>query len=648
MLRYRFLILVGASFLLLTTLLSAVAPPILTKDAEKKNSKSEAKTKPSKHSFFGHDKVHRLHLELSELEWDRMQRVVGGSPFGPGGMFGNAPEPPKAKPGEEPLTYHKAGGFGTLFPWAHANLTYDGELFANIGLRYKGNASYTTAGKSLKRNLKIEIDHFNEQLRLLTMKTLNLNAAAMDPTRMREAMAFSVFRAANVPAPRTAFAEVTLSVKGKYDKELLGVYTLIEQVDKAFLKDRFKTSKGLLFKPERVRGLEYFGEDWTKYTDRYRPKREATAKESKRLIDFTRLVNKGSDEEFNKQIADYLDIDAFLRYMAVNAMIVNVDSFFTFGHNYYIYHHPETNKYIYFPWDLDLSFGGFGMFGGPEQQAQLSVMKHYNQPSKLPDRLMAMKGMTARYQRIVREIAANAFNKERLVAEMDEIDHSIKELVAKERKATEARKEPPPRGLFGEPVPPQKMTDLRPFLNKRVEGVMAQLDGKTNGFVPPTFSMFGPKPPVNPLLKPLMDVADTDKDRHLSKEELLAAVRKFSEQADKSKGGKLDERDLGEMFAKMMPPPVFGGIWRGPTPAPQVVKRADANEDGKVTLPEMLDAAEKLFIELDKTKRGKLDEKDITAGIDRLLPPPPWMGVPGKGPGMPPGGFPPKKEEKKL
>ena len=39
-------------------------------------------------------------------------------------------------------------------------------------------------------------------------------------------------RAAGVPAPRTAYAEVTLTVPGKFDREYLGLYTVIEQVDK--------------------------------------------------------------------------------------------------------------------------------------------------------------------------------------------------------------------------------------------------------------------------------------------------------------------------------------------------------------------------------------------------------------------------------
>ena len=54
----------------------------------------------------------------------------------------------------------------------------------------------------------------------------------MDPAKGREVLAFSVFRAAGVPAPRTAFAEVTLTVPGKHDKEFLGLYAVVENVDR--------------------------------------------------------------------------------------------------------------------------------------------------------------------------------------------------------------------------------------------------------------------------------------------------------------------------------------------------------------------------------------------------------------------------------
>ena len=77
-----------------------------------------------------------------------------------------------------------------------------------------------------------------------------------------------------MPAPRTAFAEVSLTVPGKYDKEHVGMFTLVEHADKNFLRLHYKTDKGLLMKPERVQGLAFLGEDWARYKDTYQPKRE--------------------------------------------------------------------------------------------------------------------------------------------------------------------------------------------------------------------------------------------------------------------------------------------------------------------------------------------------------------------------------------
>jgi enterochelin esterase-like enzyme len=81
------------------------------------------------------------------------------------------------------------------------------------------------------------------------------------------------------------------------------------------------------------------------------------------------------------------------------------------------------------------------------------------------------------------------------------------------------------------------------------------------------------------------------------------------------------------------------GYARPPGPAAilteAVMKRADANKDGKVTLEEFLAAAEAVFKEIDKDKTGKVDQKQLGEAMERLLPTPP---APGRGPGGPGGG----------
>jgi enterochelin esterase-like enzyme len=71
---------------------------------------------------------------------------------------------------------------------------------------------------------------------------------------------------------------------------------------------------------------------------------------------------------------------------------------------------------------------------------------------------------------------------------------------------------------------------------------------------------------------------------------------------------------------------------QGAALAAALVKRADADKDGKVTLDELLAAAKELFKECDKDGKGSLDEKQIADAINRLAPAPSF-GPPGFGRG---------------
>ena len=63
------------------------------------------------------------------------------------------------------------------------------------------------------------------------MSTLNLKSMYNDPSQMREALAWGLFRPAGVPASRHTYAR--LGINERY----LGLFSLIEQVDKGFLRN---------------------------------------------------------------------------------------------------------------------------------------------------------------------------------------------------------------------------------------------------------------------------------------------------------------------------------------------------------------------------------------------------------------------------
>src|SRR6185437_14609548 len=140
--------------------------------------------------------------------------------------------------------------------------------------------------------------------------------SAFDPSELRETLAFALFRELHVPAPRTSFAAVYLTVPGLYQNEYLGLYTLVEEVDKHFLKQHFPNPNGLLCKPEGIRGLPYFGPDWSAYTRLYNPKSPDDHHLSVPFIALAELINHADTPTFNREIASLLDVDEFLRYIA--------------------------------------------------------------------------------------------------------------------------------------------------------------------------------------------------------------------------------------------------------------------------------------------------------------------------------------------
>jgi spore coat protein CotH len=449
-------------------------------------SADEAKAPAKDKTPFGLTKVHRLHLHLSAKEWGKMQ------PAAP--RFGWVPGPPAQPKAQGKAEDKHRGGFGMEFPWARGELTIDGKALEDVGLRFKGNFTYMASSGGLKRPIKIDLARHVSGQRYAGLKKLNLNNGVTDPSKAREVMACAVFRAAGVPAPRTAYAEVTLTVPGKYDREFVGLYIFVEQVDRVFLEDRFKNGKGMLLKPEGLpNGLAYLGEDWKRYQQNYRPRVEPDSKQQKRLIDFARLVNQAEDDRFRKEIGSYLDVDAFLRFLAANALLANLDSFLGFGHNFYLYLRPDSNQFVFIPWDLDLSLGTWPMAGTPEQQVELSLLHPHRGENKLIDRLLAMKEVNEKYRKLVKELAETSFRKERLLKDLTVVEKVTKEPLARETRAARARKEAvggfgPFGGAFGQSMPPRK------FFEKRTESVAAQLAGKSKGFVPPAGFGFGPPP----------------------------------------------------------------------------------------------------------------------------------------------------------
>ena len=382
-------------------------------------------------------------------------------------------------------------GFDVDFKYVRAGVRIAGHSFEDAGLRYKGNSSFSTARGIPKKSFKIDFNKFVKAQKFLGLTKLNLNNNVLDPSQIREALAYRLWRKLELPGSRTAFARVTLTVPGRYDKKLLGLYVVVEQVNRPFLKGRFGTDKGLLLKPERGLSMEYMGEAFAEYERVYVPKSEAKPRLAKRLMEFTRLVSHADDAAFSEQIGGFVDLRQLARFTAVHTVLSHLDSFLLRGHNYYLYLPKAGGKFAFLPWDVNSTFASHRSAGSPEQQFDLSLKQPFARGQRLLERLMKLKSFRESYGGELKKLVSTFFSRGAIGRDMTELRKAVEPTVREDEYSDygefvnnfEIPKDTIPsesRGGFRVVRKPL----LREFVAKRHESIAAQWAGERAGYTP--------------------------------------------------------------------------------------------------------------------------------------------------------------------
>jgi len=226
----------------------------------------------------------------------------------------------------------------------------DGNPIDSAGVRLKGNASYLHPG--MKKPLRLEFDEYRPSQRYDGLTSLHLNNSAYDPTMLREKLMLDVLHNHGIPAPRCAFALVY------FNGTFIGVYNMIEHIDKKFLQTNFNGNSGNLYKGDPNGTLEWYGNSQSSYYSSYELKTNETQNDWSDLVNLIDVVN-NSGSGFPAAIRQVLDVDGFLWYLAAQNVFGNMDSYVHNPHNYYLYHDSLTDKFDWIAWDVGLSLGVF-------------------------------------------------------------------------------------------------------------------------------------------------------------------------------------------------------------------------------------------------------------------------------------------------
>ena len=113
---------------------------------------------------------------------------------------------------------------------------------------------------------------------------------------------------------------------------------------------------------------------------------KSTDKDHRRVINA--LKNICADDADTESLAESMDIDNILRYMAVQTFVVNLDSLSgSMAHNYYLY--EDNGQLNIIPWDYNLAFGGF-QSGNASETINFPIDTPFSSGVNLADRQFFM------------------------------------------------------------------------------------------------------------------------------------------------------------------------------------------------------------------------------------------------------------------
>lgn len=380
-----------------------------------------------------------------------------------------------------------AGALGFDFNWAPATFELNDQTFPNVAARLRGNGTFLTSMHGWKRPFKIDLNKFEKGQDLAGVRTLNFGNLIGDRSYLHDALGYELFRDASVPAPRSAYAWLTISAPEFGERKPLGLYLLVENLDSDFASEHFGSKKAPILKPVTPDLFKDLGSNWKDYADIYDVKTKLSPAQQQRVMDFAKLLTHADDDEFARRAGDFIDLEEFARYLSVLVLIANYDSFLTYGQNFYMYLDPQTGKMGFMPWDLDQGWGSFPQFGTSMTRERASIWHPWVGRNRLLERLLKVEGFRHLYRQEMERQLATLFVPERLWRRIDEIAANLRAAIAAEsefrsqlfEKAVSTNWLAGPRD-GGEDLR-RPVHQVKRFIVNRAASVRAQLDGQTDG-----------------------------------------------------------------------------------------------------------------------------------------------------------------------
>lgn len=267
------------------------------------------------------------------------------------------------------------------FIWTNAQVVYESPdsignvTLENVAFRLRGSRPQSVQG------FKLDLQALDTQSplgkrRFADLNRVNILSHEGDVTRLLQCASYKALRDFGVPAPRCNLMKVYLNDK------FYGVLPNVEQVNRGFLRRRFGTNSGSLYGgsmsndggtrsggtcvggfEDSLAKLTYTDDKFSSYATQYQLT-HATAQEAEQnLIPMLKCGATQADADFKTCIAEWIDVKEWLKLIAAESVMPELQSFTGFYRNYYLYFKADSTsshqgRFLVWPWDLDSVLNG--------------------------------------------------------------------------------------------------------------------------------------------------------------------------------------------------------------------------------------------------------------------------------------------------
>lgn len=244
--------------------------------------------------------------------------------------------------------------------WIEATVTVDGVAHEKAGLKLKGNSSLqgiSADSEPQKLPWLVRFDKFVDGANHDGMTRMVIRASS-STSALNEAVALDLLAKTGLASEKAA--HISLSVNGSDPVLRL----TCQDLDESWVEQNFDVT-GLLYKAESTGDYTYRGTDESAYKDVF--DQETGKANLTPLIEFLQFINESSDADFQSGLAQRVDVDKMVTYLAFEDVIDNFDDITGPGNNSFLWWAEQANQMTVVAWDHNCAFG---LKPGAGQQGQ--------------------------------------------------------------------------------------------------------------------------------------------------------------------------------------------------------------------------------------------------------------------------------------